>query len=701
MSTPFQTKIRSALANPALQEALDGNYARRLIAREVAFSSLEEDLQILRQRAHALRERTIANLDQYLEQFITQAQANGIVIHRAANSAEACQVVCDILRQHQARLVVKSKTMVGEEIEINHAMQAEGIQVVETDLGEYIVQLRGERPGHILTPAVHLRRSDVARTFEEKIGLPYTEDIPTMTNAARRNLRQAFLTADAGISGVNLGVAENGVLCLVTNEGNGRMVTTLPKVHIALMGIERLVPTMDDLALILSLLARSGSGQKISVYTSLLKGPRQPGELDGPRERHLVLLDNGRNAIRDSPLAEILCCIRCGTCLNACPVFREIGGHAYVGAHGQPTPYSGPLGSVLSPALFGQAEFSHLAHASSLCGACKEACPIDIDLPGLLLRVRAGYPAPVGQASLPAAQISTSTGQASAPAQPGAISTALATGLRLFTWAAGTSGRFSATQRLAGFFSRLAAPFSEWMRLPAFTGWGYSRDFPRPALQPFRSRFAKIVANQNTLPAKQPDPPSQPIASVPIPPIDKQSLVERFAAELTALGGNFTPCTASQLPGVIFALLQAHKIDALQAWGLPEEAIETARTVPALPGELLPALQAAGIHISNVPDPDLKAGLTGAVLGVAETGTLILTSNPSQPMTASLLPEIHLVVLHASQVVARLKEAFQRPELSQAGNAVLISGPSRTADIEMTLTIGVHGPGEVHVFCIE
>ena len=232
-------------------------------------------------------------------------------------------------------------------------------RVVETDLGEYIVQLRNERPAHIITPAVHLRRNDVGQLFHEKLGIPYTEDIPTLTNAARKVLREVFLTANIGISGVNFGVAETGSLCIVSNEGNARMVTTLPPIHIALMGMERLVRNLDDLALMLSLLPRSATGQKLSVYTQLINKPFEN------QQRHLIILDNGRYALRNSPLKESLYCIRCGACLNACPVFREIGGHGYNSI------YPGPIGSVISAGFFGS-DFVPLAQASSLCGACKE-----------------------------------------------------------------------------------------------------------------------------------------------------------------------------------------------------------------------------------------------------------------------------------------------------------------------------------------
>jgi L-lactate dehydrogenase complex protein LldF len=297
----------------------------------MAYISLPEDLQVMRKRAREVRERVIADLDFYLEQFITNSQTNGLIIHRAATAEAAVQTVLDIANQHDAKLIAKSKTMIGEEIHLNRALEEVGMQVVETDLGEYIIQLRGEPPAHIITPAVHLSRDEVGKTFEEKLGIPFTNDVSALTEVARRALRQTFLQADIGISGVNFGVVESGTLCLVTNEGNGRMVTTLPPVHIALMGIERLVPTMDDLALMLYLLPRSATGQKLTVYTGLINGPRMDGEIDGSAERHLILVDNGRTELLGSVIKEVLYCIRCGACLNACPVFQEIGGHAYVG----------------------------------------------------------------------------------------------------------------------------------------------------------------------------------------------------------------------------------------------------------------------------------------------------------------------------------------------------------------------------------
>ena len=385
----FHSQIRTAIADEKLQSALDKNAEMRLVARATAFADLKEDLQNLRQRAHQVRVEVIDNHEYYLQEFMAKAQKSGFIIHRAANAAEAQKIVLEIAKKHDAKLVAKSKTMVSEEIELNHALEFVGIRPVETDLGEYIVQLRKEPPSHIITPAVHLRREDVGETFHEKLGIPLTDDIQTMTDAARIALRKTFLEADIGVSGVDFGVAESGAITLVTNEGNGRMVTTVPKVHIALMGIERMVPTYDDLALMIKLLPLAATGQKISVYTQILQGPRRQDEIDGAAERHIVLIDNGRSDIRGTPLNDTLLCIRCGACLNACPVFREIGGHAYVGTNQKQTTYPGPIGSALSPALFSQGNFGHLAQASTLCGACKEVCPVDIDLPTMLLHVYA------------------------------------------------------------------------------------------------------------------------------------------------------------------------------------------------------------------------------------------------------------------------------------------------------------------------
>ncbi len=684
MTSVFHSRIRASLADENLQSALDANAERRIRVRKDAFASLS-DPQALRERAHAVREDVVEHLDRYLEQFTSHVEENGMVVHHAVDADQAIKLVLEIAHQNGAKLIAKSKTMVSEEIGLNHALEKHGVEVIETDLGEYIVQLRGEPPSHIITPAVHLRRQDVGRLFQEKLGLPYTEDISIMTNAARRTLRQVFLNADVGISGVNFGVAETGTLCVVTNEGNGRMVTTVPRVHIALMGIERLVPTMDDLSLMLSLLPRSATGQKLSVYTSLVNSPRRSKDPDGPQERHVILVDNGRRDVQASGLSEILYCIRCGACLNACPVFREIGGHAYVNLSGKSSPYPGPMGSVVSPALFGQLEYGHLARASSLCGACREACPVDIDLPKLLLRVRTGI----------------QVNQVEPNPKPNAPAL-LAVGLKLFTLAATSPWRFGIAQRLAGIFGSLATIFLKedpWMRLPNFSGWGYSKDFPRPAARTFRDRYLKKVQSLQ-VPNDQAALPSK--AQAAISEIKETSSIQArkgigdFASELKALGGNFRSCKLDEVPQNILEILHERGIDRLMVW-------ET----PYLPAGLIEQLSEAGILISHPTAENLetnslvRAGLTGASAGIADSGSLLLLGGPGRPLTASLLPEVHIALLWEKNVFENLSQVLQREDVKQASASVLITGPSRTADIEMALTIGVHGPGELHVICIK
>jgi L-lactate dehydrogenase complex protein LldF len=675
MVDTFHKHIRTALANESLQIALDANAERRIAARKQALDSLSEDWQVLRQRAHKVRLETITNLNDYLDQFISQATANGVIVHQAADAAQAVQIVLEIARQKGARLIAKSKTMVSEEIGLNHALEAAGIQVVETDLGEYIIQLRDERPAHIITPAVHLRKEDVGATFHEKLGIPYTDDVQIMTAAARERLRQTFLEADIGVSGVNFGVADSGTMCIVTNEGNGRMVTTLPPVHIALMGIERLVPSMEDLALMLDLLPRSATGQTITVYTSLINAPRKQDEPDGPFERHLILVDNGRNTMRNSSLAEALLCIRCGACLNACPVYGEIGGHAYVNVQGESSTYPGPIGSIVSPGLFGQAEFGHLARASSLCGACLEACPVEIDLPKLLLRVRAG---------------GTSLGSQVVEQN---IPKHVDWGIRLYTWLASDSKRFTLTLKLAGFFSWIVAPRSAWLRLPGFTGWGYSKDLPRPAQRTFRERWEEqqlaeihpieTKESENNVQAKSEENDTAQL-------VDSETLVQRFHLELIALDGIFTSCKSEELSQLVFDTLKKLEISSILSWESKQ-----------IPNGLIKALLDRGITASEDFDPQVKVGISGALAAIAETGTLVLPSGVGRAQFVSLTPEIHLVVLKASAIYQNLTQILKLREVREASAIALISGPSRTADIEMTLTIGVHGPRQVHVFCLE
>jgi L-lactate dehydrogenase complex protein LldF len=462
----FHRRVEDALAHPARQDAIRRASLHAVQLRNVAMQSLPA-ADAVRDRARQIRAHTIGHLDKYLDQFVTAAEARGTQVFYAKTAADAVRYVCDLARSAGVRRAVKAKSMISEEIELNHHLEQAGVEVIETDLGEYVVQLAGDRPSHIVAPILHLTREDVARLFREKLGATAEDvaSVPNMTALARRLLRNAFLTADLGISGVNFGVAESGTICITTNEGNGRLTTTVPRVHVAMMGIERLVPTAADLTVMLQVLGRSATGQKATVYTNLLTGPRRHGEPDGPDEVHVVLVDNGRSRLLATDIAEILYCIRCGACLNACPVYREIGGHAYGAV------YPGPVGSVLTPGLEGIHAFHELPHASSLCGACREICPVRIDIPRMLLRMRAA---------------GVSAGKS--PAWIGF-------GMRAFRWIAISPFRFRLAGTLGARLTRLAARDGWLRRLPGhLAGWTRTRDFPAMAPESFSEQWRRAHA---------------------------------------------------------------------------------------------------------------------------------------------------------------------------------------------------------------
>jgi len=323
-------------------------------------------------------------LPELLEQLETRCTENGIQVHWAETGESANRIVLEILNRHDATRLVKGKSMVSEEMHLNRFLKENGIEALETDLGEFIIQLEGETPSHIIVPAVHKNKDEVARIFHQKIpGAPYTEKVEELNAIARQTLRQKFREGEVGLSGVNFAVAETGTLCLVENEGNGRMCTTLPPVHIAVMGIEKVVEKLEEVPPLLRLLTGSATGQIITTYFNLITSPRKEAERDGPREVHLILLDNGRSQIfADPDLRQTLYCIRCGTCLNHCPVYTRLGGHAYGFV------YPGPIGKILTPQLEGLQAAGELATASTLCNACEEVCPVKIPLPDLIRRMR-------------------------------------------------------------------------------------------------------------------------------------------------------------------------------------------------------------------------------------------------------------------------------------------------------------------------
>ena len=379
----FKDRSRTTLESPGQRKNFRGAMDFLQAKRRAQFPD-QEELSSLRELGASIRRYSLANLPKLLEQLEENLIANGIRVHWAQTPSEANQIALAIAQRVNAKKIIKGKSMVSEEIGFNHAMEAAGIEAIESDMGEYIVQLAGETPSHIIMPAIHKTKQDIARLFAEEVpGVAYTEDVDALIQIGRKVLRHKFAEADIGLSGVNFAVAETGTLCLVENEGNGRMCTTVPRVHIAITGIEKVVEKLEHIPPLYSLLSRSATGQSVTTYFNMISGPRKPDEKDGPDEVHLILLDNGRTqAYADEELRATLQCIRCGACMNHCPVYARIGGHAYG------TTYPGPIGSIVSPHMLGLDTTYPLAFASTLCGACSEVCPVMIPIPEILVRLR-------------------------------------------------------------------------------------------------------------------------------------------------------------------------------------------------------------------------------------------------------------------------------------------------------------------------
>ena len=452
----FFESSQAAVGDQDLRRKLESASARHLdhfAQVKAEFPAYEDE----RETARRIKTDAIAHLDELLIELTSKLEARGCKVFFAEDAIQARDYIVKLAQAKGAKTVVKGKSMTTEEIDLNDAFERVHINAVETDLGEYIVQLRDERPSHIITPAIHLSKEDIGQLFAEKFHTEYTSEPESLTAEARARLRSIFMAADFGVTGVNFAIAETGTLVVVENEGNGRLSSTMPETFVAVMGIEKVIPRLEDVSHFLEILARTATGQKLTTYTSFVTGPRREGELDGPGEMHVVIVDNGRSAmIADPVLREALNCIRCGACLNVCPIYRRIGGHAYRSV------YPGPIGSIVSPNLFGSAA-GYLPFASTLCGACKDICPVKIDIPRILLHLR---------------WKETSGGQELK--WPRAIERARS-GARRFA----ATARYPRTIRALGKFAAMVLkPFAHngyLRRMPGpFANWTKYRDFPRP-----------------------------------------------------------------------------------------------------------------------------------------------------------------------------------------------------------------------------
>ena len=460
----FKKASVRAVGDPQIQRALGAPFAHFVDGRASAIKAdyTEESWESMRDRAAALKAHTIERLDYYLDLVDRNVRRNGGHVHFADDAEHANRIMLEIARKHQVKTVIKSKSMVSEEMGINPLLERNGIETVETDLGEYIIQLADEPPFHLIAPAVHKTKEEVSELFEKWIKSTPTDDIKRLCVIARDVLREKFAKADMGISGANFVVAETGTVVLVTNEGNGRMTTSVPRVHVAIAGMEKLLPAMEDVGLFLRLLPRSATGQRITSYNSFVSGPRAGSDEDGPEEFHLILVDNGRlKLLKDEVLRESLSCIRCGACLNHCPVYRKVGGHAYGWV------YPGPIGAIVTSVLTGLKEAKDLPYASTLCGACRDVCPVKIDIPKLLLHLR------------------------SEVISSGAGAWTERLGIRRWHNAMKTRKALEGSARLGRLLQRPLTRngLIKRMRAPAVGAWTKQRDFPAIAAKSFAERW--------------------------------------------------------------------------------------------------------------------------------------------------------------------------------------------------------------------
>ncbi len=722
-SRPFPVEARRRLQDPQLRANLSRATQTIRRRRLDAISELP-DFEELREAAAATKEAALSALPELLEQFERASVQAGAVVHFARDAAEAREIIRELVLATGHKEVVKVKSMTTAEIELNAALEAAGVAAVETDLAELIVQLGDDLPSHIVVPAIHRNRSEVRRTFVEQMGkhgmaapAELSDRPEELAAVARVHLRDKFLRARVAISGANFAVAETGSLVVVESEGNGRMCLTLPDTLISVVGIDKVVPKFEDLEIFLQLLARSATGERLSPYTSIWTGAAQD---DGPSAVHIVLLDNGRTHALANPVGrQALRCIRCAACLNVCPVYERVGGHAYGSV------YPGPIGAVLAPQLdhvVTDPVARALPFASSLCGACYEVCPVRIDIPRLLVHLR-------GETVAEAAN--------QLPPTPEALA------MRSLGWVMQKSSRFAVALRAGGLLAKAlrSANVHQLRHLPPpLSRWTESRDAPMPAGEPFRAwwksrngagstetrvavasaapsvptlarrtpvvraqgkglavrtpREAVLLAARKALSGAVAQPaPARSYQRAGAVQMSTAQLVELFTERLRDYGGGLVTTTVESIGDDLARLAVRRRltsvvvpkdIDATWLDGLETTGIDLRRDDPAAGHSRLDSTDAA---------------VTGAELAVAETGTILLAAGPAQGRRAlSLLVDHHVVVLHESQIVANVPDAIAH--VNPTSPQTWISGPSATSDIEMQRVEGVHGPRHLDVLLV-
>ncbi|MDP1591357.1 MAG: LutB/LldF family L-lactate oxidation iron-sulfur protein [Prosthecobacter sp.] len=663
-----------------------------------------QDWQEARNIAAATKKAAISRLDEHLIEFERNATSRGTVVHWAKDSDEARAIILGIIRRRNAKRIIKSKVMTSEEIHLNELLEREGFGVIESDLGEFIQQLKNEAPYHFVFPCMHLSREEISELFEDKIKSAPSNDPEELTMIARRWLRDKYLQADVGITGANFIVAETGMISITENEGNARLTGALPKTMISLIGIEKVVPKLADLALFLPMLATAGTGQPLTCYNTAYGGPKQPGEADGPEEWHVVLIDNHRTALlADSEQRDALQCIRCGACLNVCPIFKNIGGLSYG------TTYQGPIGAVITPHLRGLQDWKHLSGASSLCGACTATCPVKIDLHHHLLQSRRN----------------------AAKEKPDALE-----GLawRLFARSINQPSVYNLGTKLAKFAQPLHRLVSA-TPLDPMRGWTKSRAAPQLAKQSFkdwwraRSTGARMSPSAAVKGARVPPPAKTAHADEGIrtpannsrditlarirealsdsPPIQYQAsstqqrsvlpsvhdLTAQFAQNAATLRADFF-----NLPDETAA--KAKLLELTRQHGWKKLAAHQGSLTDALVPRSLPLLDTThGYDVTELESCD--AGISECDALIAQTGSVLLTSRSGGGRALSVLPEHHVVLARRSQLLADLPAAYellhQRYGASWPSLMTFITGPSRTGDIERILVLGAHGPKKLTI----